>query len=743
MNEQSDEQILQKYERDFRKKNCIQRDFTFSLDEVEKRVFTNNQSSCCRHKGSIICAIISLILICGGIYFAISRNEGYKALKLSLEKNITSIGTNFPNEEQTKKLVLFLNNPEIKDDNYLIKRLDEPCNYEEYQQLRCHYSQFIKYCYINNNPDGQCADINFSLYINSSISYCLLGIHNEIVDRTPYSYECSSDKNFLKFLEDNRRMIYGIPENLTYSVSNISNEVSISYLRGFTLQKFWCNIGKYDIKILISSLIFIIIYIIVLFLDISFGENRSIGIKYYITLIGYMILFVAIRIFIILYCLLFVYSVFVFFVIPKTYVYDYNEVSETTFNEYFFKKKETEDEPTGLWREKRLYAAIFCGINLLIFIFFLVMSSISGYIYSLLSFKNQIEPEINNLKGIKRKASIKVDKNYDIIIFQNENLILHETETNKIYEFKKIMYNNKMYYLKLTNKGLNDQIDWTDFYKYPKINEFFLRSVSSLIINFFIFFISIFFKQIKIKDEYTYSFYKYLFKLGYNPKFYEYFEKFGDINEDLSDFLFIINIINGIILFITVVKRALFGGFSNIFLLLGSFALSIILYIVNLIIVVFLVVHLVYYIFSLVVFFGGKISFIDDNSIFIKLIMYAYLHFYFFPITLIQTLQSQNPKYLFNVIMEKNILGLSKSRKEDIFKYIGFDQNQHILKVANSNNLPNKLFYTLEDNNNQLLDNYSLIHKKEENKQLCLELNKYECGNESDLNEYISYKKKD
>ena len=97
-----------------------------------------------------------------------------------------------------------------------------------------------------------------------------------------------------------------------------------------------------------------------------------------------MILYVALRIFIILYLLLFIYSVFVFFLIPNTYVYDYKYYSENPFNGDFFKKKETDDEPTGLWKEKRIYAAVFCGINLFIFIFVFIMSSLEKIIYLIL-----------------------------------------------------------------------------------------------------------------------------------------------------------------------------------------------------------------------------------------------------------------------------------------------------------------------------------------------------------------------
>ena len=745
--QQSDEQILKKYQRDFGKKICIQRDFTFTYDEREKKLYTNEKFNHCGQKSLIVCAIITVILICGGIYFAISRNEGYKALKFIIEKNITSISFNFPNEDQIRKLALFLNNSELNDDIYFINSLESPCNYEQYQQFKCHYSQFIKYCIINNNHAGQCADINFTFYQNLSFSYCLLGKPSTNEYDTSYSTysDCSFNQEYLKFLKDYGRIIDGIPENLVYSASNTSNDVTISYIRGFTWQKLWCDIGKFDMSILISSLVFILIYIVVLFLDICNGEKRTIGIKYYITLIGYMILYPVLIIFIVLYLILFAYSVFVFLAVPNTYVYDYSysSVNELIFDQYFFKKKETEDVATGLWKEKRLYAAVFCGINLLIFIFVCVLNSIRKIIYSFLSFSNQIVTDINNLKEVKRKTSIKVDKNYDIIIFQNENLILSEIETNKIYEFKKIIYNNKEYYLKVTNKGLKDQTDWTDFYKYPKVNECFLRLVSLFKLTIPIISILIISKKIQIEDEFTYSFYKYLFQLGYRPKFYEYFDKFGEMHKDMSDLLFTLYIIIAILIYIPIVKRAFFGGFANVFLSLGSFILSIIFCIVNLILTILLVYTMVYLIFSFIAYMVGKVSFNDDYSLMIKLFMYLYIYFYSFLFLLIYFFFSITlSKCLFNIIIESNILGFSKSRKEDIFIFMGFDQNQHILEIDNSNDLPNKLFYTLKNNPNQLDNNIAIIPKKEENKQLCLELNKDEFLKESEQNDYISYIKK-
>ena len=81
----------------------------------------------------------------------------------------------------------------------------------------------------------------------------------------------------------------------------------------------------------------------------------------------------------------------------------------------------------------------------------------------------------------------------------------------------------------------------------------------------------------------------------------------SDIQKDISNFLFILYIIIGIIIFITIVKRAFFCVFTNIFLIYCSFILSIILFIANLILAIFLVYNMVYFVFSCICFWNGKI----------------------------------------------------------------------------------------------------------------------------------------
>ena len=295
-----------------------------------------------------------------------------------------------------------------------------------------------------------------------------------------------------------KKIIDGIPNKLAYRVES-NNTVNVYFLRGFSLQLFWCGIGKYDMKILISYSVFILLFIIFLIVDLNMNKNLDeIGIKYYITTFFYMIFYVVLIIYAVLYLLLLIYSTVVFFQNPNTciknyfYTKIYNEnhinnkdYSDNSYNSdnsdnsktYFFKRSINEDEATGLWKEKRLYALIYCAINLLLVIFGFIISILYKIIYSYLSLKFINENNNNNnLTEIKKKERIKVgNKNYDIEIYPFQNLFLSDNETNKIYEFRKILYNKELYYLKVTNKGLKDQVGWTEYQYYPKINEGFSR----------------------------------------------------------------------------------------------------------------------------------------------------------------------------------------------------------------------------------------------------------------------------
>ena len=60
----------------------------------------------------MIYSIIILAFTCAGFYFTISENEGYKAFKEVLERNISLINVDLPHEYETVKLLSYLNRPQ-------------------------------------------------------------------------------------------------------------------------------------------------------------------------------------------------------------------------------------------------------------------------------------------------------------------------------------------------------------------------------------------------------------------------------------------------------------------------------------------------------------------------------------------------------------------------------------------------------------------------------------------------------
>ena len=99
-------------------------------------------------------------------------------------------------------------------------------------------------------------------------------------------------------------------------------------------------------------------------------------------------------------------------------------------------------------------------------------------------------------------------------------------------------------------------------------------------------------KKVQIDNEYCYNYIKYLFELGYHPKFCKYLDKFGDLIKKINNLNFIIYIILYILFMVPLVKRSFFGGFTNIFLSLGSFIISIIACLINLAFTIFQYIYL-------------------------------------------------------------------------------------------------------------------------------------------------------
>ena len=203
-NNNIDEDILQQYRRDFGKIGCIEIPFNITLNEDELKLFQKQRISGCSKSGILTLAIIVFILNGAGVYFAISRNEGYKALKMALESNITSISQNFPGEADSLKLIETLKNLEINknndNDNYNYNNYNsynynnynyskyskyetKPCSYQDFHDNKCSYSQYTNYCNTTFFHQRKCSYMD-SLIFNGSANLIIVQkkiIRQEIV----------------------------------------------------------------------------------------------------------------------------------------------------------------------------------------------------------------------------------------------------------------------------------------------------------------------------------------------------------------------------------------------------------------------------------------------------------------------------------------------------------------------------------------------------------------------------------
>ena len=246
-------------------------------------------------------------------------------------------------------------------------------------------------------------------------------------------------------------------------------------------------------------------------------------------------------------------------------------------------------------------------------------------------------------------------------------------------------------------------------------------------------------KKFQIDNEYCYNYIKYLFELGYHPKFYKYLYKFGDLVKKKNNLDFTIYIILYILFMIPLVKRSFFGGFANIFLSLGSFIISIITCLINLAFTIFSLYVLIYSILSFVCLILIKINFEDDNhTLYIKLFILVFAYLYLFAIFLVLFINNiKLSMYLYTVIKENKILGFIKTRFEDKFKFLNL--SGQIITIEVDDSIDNKLFYKqindeIDDINNQQINELP-------NKVLGLELNKEELLSESGQNDYFLYKR--
>jgi len=108
--EDNEQEILNYYKKNYKSKFCIEILYEDYLEEDQKKDFTQFHKTCCCQKplSLLIYSIFILAITCAGFFFSISKNKGYKAYKEQLQRNMSLIDTDVPNEYETEILMSYL-----------------------------------------------------------------------------------------------------------------------------------------------------------------------------------------------------------------------------------------------------------------------------------------------------------------------------------------------------------------------------------------------------------------------------------------------------------------------------------------------------------------------------------------------------------------------------------------------------------------------------------------------------------
>jgi len=564
--------IYNNCQQSFEAKICDEINFVNFLEEKEVKNYERFKNPKCNNtpKSLLIYSIIIVILTCAGLYFSISRNEGYKQYKQLLEKNLTLVKVELPSEYENKKLVAYLTRDKFESN-------DDSCSYIEYSLSLCEKQNYTRFCNEKRYFEKKCNFMDYQYYLNKSFN-CTLEKYNE--------NECSEIQYLDNIKKDEN-------SNEDYKIKFTNSSIDINVKEYYYIEKIWCKIGNYDIPILLSFLIIMVLFIILLIVDLCIDKtNLIIGIKYYIIFALYMIYQFIFIIYIILILFLFILSTLVSFYAPNTSYIDDSSIFRDPF--FFPQNEDITNSITVFWKYKRIYAFIYCGINLILFIFIAILRSYYSLLFKYLSF--DFAKDSNS--SIIRKASIKIGKNnYDFDIIQNKNIYLKDRREHEKFYFKEILYDNNTIYLKFNNTGIKDQLSWIE-YNYPIINYGFLKLFVCLELLVLSYIFSIIILPIfHIKDDIIYKYFLHLYDLGYKPYLYDNLQKLGELQILFYYSIKYIFLVIGILILFPLIKWAFYGGFSNVIKIRITLFISIF---INLIFLTFAILSFLLLVYSII-----------------------------------------------------------------------------------------------------------------------------------------------
>ena len=715
--------ILSYYQKTLKSKICREIRFEEILDEKQMNLYKQYQKpSCCiKPLSLLIFSVIIFIFTFVGFFFSISKNEGYKAYKEVIEKNISLIDNEFPHEHETLKLINFLCRNKSEDNE---------CAYLLYSLGLCTKDDYKNYCTPEKFNEGKCNYMDSRIHIGYQYA-CTL---------SNYKKDLCSEIQYNDYLENTGNISYEHKINVTSDITNIN-------MQGLSFEKIWCKIGEYDQPIYLSFLIFMIIFISLCIFDLTLNKKiLTPNVKYYIVVSFYLIYHVIFRIYAVLFFILFNYGILVSFYYNKIFL-NPSDKENLVIDPFINDDDSTlifspEDK---LWKDKRLNAIIFSGISLILFILVWILSFYKKLLYKYLNFNFDERNKDNNREytpEIIRNASIKVGKNtYNFGIRPNNNIYLKENRNNKKHIFKEIIFKRNIYYLKFNNLGLKEQLCWSEM-NYPNIDEVLLQLGQILNIIFVICIILISMDIFKFDNDITYEYYLHLIDLGYKPNKYKNIKSSHELNPSIDDFSVSFHIILGIFTILFIGKFIFFGGFKNILFIWITICLFIIIALLNFAIVVFCIIGCICNFLGFLGLSGDDYIKFNSDMTYLQFIFRYSFYFFVFIFSLIE--------FIFNIRLisalyknknENQRLEIEKKHSEDKYKYVDLQNNNWALKVINNNpNLPKHLIYQKKYVNYQIqLDNEIVTIGPSSDTIFCMEQIIEETLDEKDKQELNNY----
>ena len=178
----SEQQILDYYKQNYKNKICNEVDFESTLElPFNKSYKKYKKSNCCIKPTSLlIYSIFILIIACAGFYFALSENKGYKAYKGVLERNMSLIDSDLPNEYETIKLMIYLNEE---------KNIGSECNFFKYSEGLCNFNSYINYCTPEIKAEEKCNYMDYQFYLGYVFHCTLQNYEAGLCSQIQYNYE--------------------------------------------------------------------------------------------------------------------------------------------------------------------------------------------------------------------------------------------------------------------------------------------------------------------------------------------------------------------------------------------------------------------------------------------------------------------------------------------------------------------------------------------------------------------------